>query len=76
MSMLLENNILDRFMQVNVITGLVLLVIGIILAFVSGPITKAVRKVEKVSSNDKLFLVLKAFALILILVALIVMIIE
>lgn len=76
MSMLLENNILDRFMQVNVITGLVLLVIGIVLAFVAGPITKAVRKVEKVQSNDKLFLVLKALALVLILVSLIVMIIE
>ncbi len=76
MSMLLDNDILARLGQTNVITGLVLLVVGIILALCSSKITKLVRKKDKIESNDKVFLTLKAFALALILVSLIVMIIE
>lgn len=76
MSMLLDNDILARLGQTNVITGLVLLVVGIIFALCSSKITKLVRKKDKIESNDKVFLTLKAFALALILVSLIVMIIE
>ncbi len=76
MSMLLENDILTRFMQVNVITGLVFLVIGILLALCSGKITKLFKKKDTIESNDKMFLTIKAIALTLILVALIVMIVE
>ncbi len=76
MSMLLDNDILVRLGQTNVVTGLVLLVVGIILALCSSKITKLVRKKDKIESNDKVFLTLKAFALALILVSLIVMIIE
>lgn len=76
MSMLLDNDILARLGQTNVVTGLVLLVVGIILALCSSKITKLVRKKDKIESNDKVFLTLKAFALALILVSLIVMIVE
>ena len=76
MSMLLDNDILARLGQTNVVTGLVLLVVGIILALCSSKITKLVRKKDKIESNDKVFLTLKAFALALILVSLIVMIIK
>lgn len=76
MSMLLDNDILARFTQVNVITGLALLVFGMILAIFSGKIAKLIRKKEKIESNDKVFLGIKAFALAIILASLIVMIIE
>ncbi len=76
MSMLLDNDILARFTQVNVITGLALLVFGMILAIFSGKIAKLIRKKEKIEPNDKVFLGIKAFALAIILASLIVMIIE
>ena len=76
MSMLLENNILTRLTQVNVIVGLVLLVIGILLACVAGRITKKVRKTKKVNTSDKLYLILKACALLIVMASLISMIVE
>ena len=76
MSMLLDNNILARFTQTNVIVGLVLLGVGIILALLSSTITKLKRKTNKIQSNDKLFLTIKALALAIILASLIVMIVE
>lgn len=76
MSLLLENNILDRFAQTNVIVGIVLLVIGVLVALFSKKITKLVRKADKIEPNDKIMLTLKAFALMVILVSLIVIIIE
>lgn len=76
MSMLLENNILTRLMQTNVLVGLILLVIGILLACLSGFITKKVRGVKKVNTGDKLYLILKAFALLLVITSLIAMIVE
>ncbi len=76
MSMLLENNILTRFMQVNVITGIILLVIGILLAFLASKITKMIKKTDKIEPSDKVFLTIKAVALVLVLISLIVMIIE
>ncbi len=76
MSLLLENNILDRFAQTNVIVGIILLVIGVLVALFSKKITKLVRKADKIEPNDKIMLTLKAFALMVILVSLIVIIIE
>ena len=76
MSMLLENNILSRLTQANVIVGLVLLVLGIVIACFAGLITKKIRKTEKVNTSDKLYLILKAFALLLVMSSLISMIVE
>ena len=76
MSLLLENNILDRFAQTNVIVGIILLVIGVLVALFSKKITKLVRKADKIEPNDKIMLTLKAFALMVILISLIVIIIE
>lgn len=76
LGMLLDNNIWARFTQVNVVTGLVLLAVGIILALCAGRITKHIRKQEKIESNDKVFITIKAIALAIILASLIVMIIE
>ena len=76
MSLLLDNNILERLAQPNVITGIVLLVVGVLVAIFAKKITKLVRKSEKVEPNDKVLLSLKAFALVVILASLIVMIIK
>ncbi len=76
MSLLLENNILDRFAQTNVIVGIILLVIGVLVALFSKKITKLVRKADKIEPNDRIMLTLKAFALMVILISLIVIIIE
>ncbi len=76
MSLLLDNNILERLAQPNVITGIVLLIVGVLFAIFAKRITKLVRKSEKVESNDKVLISLKAFALVVILASLIVMIIK
>lgn len=76
MSMLLDNDILARFTQPNVIVGLVLLGVGIILALISGKITKLIRKTDKIQSSDRIFLTIKAIALAIILASLIVMIVQ
>lgn len=79
MSILLDNDFFARFTQSNVIVGLVLLVLGILIGCLAGTITKRVRKIdkkEKVNSSDKLYLILKALALVLVLTSLIAMIIE
>ncbi len=76
MSLLLDNDIIARLTQPNVLTGLILLVIGLIFAIFAKKITKLVRKSNKVEPNDKVLLCLKAFALTVILVSLIVMVIE
>ncbi len=76
MSLLLENNILDRFAQPNVVVGIVLLVIGVLVAIFAKKITKLIRKADKVEPNDRIMLTLKAFALLVILISLIVIIIE
>lgn len=76
MSLLLDNNILSRLTQPNIIIGIVLLVIGIVLACMAGFITRKVRKVEKVNTSDKLYLILKATALLIVMCSLITMIVQ
>ncbi len=76
MSLLLDNNIWERLSQPNVLTGIILLVVGMLVALFAKKITKLIRKTEKVEANDRILLSLKAFALVVILASLIVMIIE
>lgn len=76
MSLLLDNNVWERLLQPNVLTGIILLVVGVIAAIFAKKITKLIRKSEKVEPNDKVLLTIKAFALVVILAALIVMIIQ
>lgn len=76
MSLLLDNDILQRLAQPNVLTGIILLIVGVIAALLAKKITKLVRKSDKVEPNDRVLLTIKAFALVVILAALIVMIIE
>ena len=76
MSLLLDNNVWERLLQPNVLTGIILLVVGVIAAIFAKKITKLIRKSEKVEPNDRVLLTIKAFALVVILAALIVMIIQ
>lgn len=76
MSLLLDNNIWERLSQPNVLTGIILLIVGVIAAIFAKKITKLIRKSEKVEPNDRVLLTIKAFALVVILAALIVMIIQ
>lgn len=76
MSLLLDNNIWQRLSQPNVLTGIILLIIGILAALLAKKITKLIRRSDKVEPNDRVLLSIKAFALVVILASLIVMIIE
>lgn len=76
MTHLLDNNILKRLTQTNVLVGIILLILGVILAFMAGFITKKVRHTEKANTSDRLYLILKAVALVLIMTSLIAMIVE
>lgn len=76
MSFLLDNDILQRLTQPNVLTGIILLVIGMIAALLAKKITKFIRRSDKVEPDDRVLLTIKAFALVVILASLIVMIIE
>ena len=76
MSLLLDNNVWERLLQPNVLTGIILLVVGVMAAIFAKKITKLIRKSEKVEPNDRVLLTIKAFALVVILAALIVMIIQ
>lgn len=76
MSLLLDNNVWQRLSQPNVLTGIVLLIIGIAAALLAKKITKLIRRSDKVEPNDRVLLSIKAFALVVILASLIVMIIE
>ena len=76
MSLLLDNNVWERLLQPNVLTGIILLVVGVIAAIFAKKITKLIRKSEKVEPNYRVLLTIKAFALVVILAALIVMIIQ
>ena len=47
MSLLLDNNVWERLLQPNVLTGIILLVVGVIAAIFAKKITKLIRKSEK-----------------------------
>ena len=76
MSLLLDNNLFARLTQTNVLVGLILLVIGVVVACMAGFITKKVRKTKTFDTRDKVYLISKAFALAVIMASLIVMIVE
>ncbi|MEG1500165.1 MAG: hypothetical protein RR400_03790 [Clostridia bacterium] len=75
--LLLEgSNFLDRMSQPNVIIGIVLAAVGLALTLLAKRITRVIRKEQKIDEGDRVYLALKAFSLVMILVALIVMIVK
>lgn len=76
LKMLLFDNFIDHISKVNVITGIVMAALGLALTLLARRITRSIRKTETVDNADKIYLGIKAFALVMILAALILMIIE
>ena len=75
MLFLLENTIIDFLSQELVIVGMVLAAVGLAFALLAKRITKVVRKSSEIEPTDSVMLILKAFGLICIVVALILMIV-
>ena len=75
MLFLLENTIIDFLSQELVIVGMVLAAVGLAFALLAKRITKVVRKSSEIEPTDSIMLILKAFGLICIVVALILMIV-
>lgn len=63
----------DMLKEWPIITGLVLAVVGLVLVFFAHGITRFVRKKHDIGSHDKLYIVLKSFGLVFLLVALVFM---
>lgn len=74
MLFLLENTLLDLLSIDLVIVGMVLAAIGIAFALLAKRITKVVRKSSEIQPTDSVMLILKAFGLICIVIALILII--
>lgn len=69
-------DLVERLSQTNVIIGLVLAALGLALSFLAKRIASVAHKTDEVSDDDKIFLGIKAFGLVMILVALIILVIE
>ena len=74
MIFLLENTLMDFLGQELVIVGMILAAIGLAFALLAKRITKVVRKSGEIEATDPVMLSLKAFGLICIVVALVLMI--
>lgn len=74
--MLLLEEFVNVITRPNVIAGIILAAVGLALTLLAKKITRIARKKQDIDEADKLYLALKGFALVMILVALIVMIIE
>lgn len=76
----LFSNLVDRLSKTHVIIGLVLAAIGFALSLLARRIAGYARKAEDralpVENNNKVYITIKAFGLVCLLVALIIMMIE
>lgn len=57
----------------GVITGIVLVILGLVLSILAVRLTRAIRKAEEYNPNDKLVLVFKTIGLVLVLVGFLLM---
>lgn len=75
-TLFLCGTLLERLSQTNVIVGLALAALGFALSLLARRIAIFVRKEDKVSDNDKVFIGVKAFSIVMILVALIILVMD
>ena len=75
-ALLLFDGFVERLSQANVLTGIILAILGFALVFLAKKITRIARKTVDVKDNDPIYLTCKLVALIMILVALILTIIQ
>lgn len=73
-TLFLCGTLLERLAQTNVIIGLALAALGFALTLLARRIAIFARKEDKVKDNDKVFIGVKAFGLVMILVALIILV--
>ncbi|MFA6860026.1 MAG: hypothetical protein WCR30_01400 [Clostridia bacterium] len=76
MNLMLFENLTTRLSQMNVQVGLVLAILGLGMALLAKRIARLVRQKKEIVSDDKVLLTCKAFGLVMICVALILMIVE
>lgn len=75
MGALLNNTLMDLIQTDNVIIGIVLAAVGFAFALLAKRIAKAVRKSSEVEPTDSVMLIFKAFGLVCIVVALVLMVV-
>lgn len=76
MNLMLFEDLIMRLSQMNVQVGLVLAALGLATALLAKRIARLVKQTKNIEPSDKVLLTCKAFGLIMICVALILMIIE
>lgn len=64
---------LDMISNAGVITGIILTILGVVLAIISVRLTRAIRKADNYNPDDKLVIVFKVIGLVLVLVGFITM---
>ena len=75
MRFLLENSVIDLLQTDFVLIGVVLAAIGFAFALLARRIAKAVRGTTEVEPSDPVLLIFKAFGLVCIIVALVLMVV-
>ena len=75
MNFLLENSVLDLLKSETVVMAIILAAIGLAMAMLAGRIAKAVRGTTVIEPTDKIMLIFKAFGLVCIIVALVLMVV-
>lgn len=74
MNIILENSLIDLLSQELVIIGMILAAVGVAFALLAKRIAKTVRKSSTIEPTDSVMLTFKAFGLVCIIVALVLMI--
>lgn len=75
MNFLLENSVFDLLKSETVVIAVVLASIGLALAMLATRIARAVRGTSVIEPSDKVMLIFKAFGLVCIIVALVLMVV-
>ena len=73
---LLATSLIERLTMTNVILGMLLFIVGLWFSLIATRVTRVIRKTSHVDPNDRIIKTMKAFGLILILIALIVIVIK
>lgn len=75
-TLLIFDGLVERLSMQNVLTGIILAILGFALVFLAKKITRICRKTTEIKDNDPIYLGCKLVALVMILIALILTIIQ
>jgi hypothetical protein len=76
MKFLLENTLMDLLTLDGVLTGIILAAVGLSLSLLAKRITRVVRNKSEIEINDHVLISLKAFGLVCILIALVLVVLS